>query len=88
MTHAPDTNLMGEFRKRLGVRNVDVCIGLATMPVAASGDNELVPAIGQLGDTLVFFPGAKAIDFEGVNEGRVLRPSRSSSRLRKRLASC
>jgi len=59
-------NLVDKLGEAFCVGQVHHGAGLAAVAVT-TGDDELVPALGQLQDCLILFPAAQAAEFESVN---------------------
>ncbi len=67
MAAALAANLVDKAGKVGGVSQVEIGVRLYAVAVAA-GDDELVPARGQIGDLAVLFPVAEAVELKGVDE--------------------
>ena len=63
-------NLVDKLRETLGASQIQNAAGFTAVPVA-TGDDQALPAIGQLYDSIILFPATHGVDFKRVQESHV-----------------
>ena len=63
-------NLVDKLRETLGASQIQDAAGFTAVPVS-TGDDQALPAISQLYDSIILFPATHGIDLERVQESYV-----------------
>ena len=64
-------DLVDKLRETLGASQIQGAAGLTAVPVSA-GNDQALPAIGELYDSVILFPATHGVDFERMQESHVL----------------